>query len=596
MVGITNAYYKSLTYIIEKKITVEDNPKVKDYIKDIGIYVYVLFDMQDKNRFFFFSCQNFAEGTKIHPETFKIFKISSEKDSIHLIKKKAKFNEPYFRLSKNKGEHTIILSDVIFPKNKDGKSWNKYKAHTKKIFLDYPDWYIEHLKIAGCKSIRKKFEREILSGNQYSPEILEHFISTLFILRNEELQRLNDSALVLTEGMTGKSSIIAYMSEKADDISMAGLYGSSDGTRGHFREGLVGQTKSAIIVDELNELIEHKKGEKVLSVLNTILENGRYHYRKQFSAVIKSQNQFILMGNLTSSVNLATILEGTVSNLATIGRRFGVVTYNLNLSGFTKGGHRPLNPTTFMRAVSIFLTNIFNHILYETKFLDKILAHKEFAKLEANYKVEIGKLSVRVENETVLNFLKSHQEAGLRILTRGLKNFLYFNLDNFLSEKMPIWYGQYTFEAIRYANLVAQRNIINLQNVVEHVNDYQMSSRRPAMNLTRFQDLKETHKRILKVFWVNKDNANIREVELKTLKEISIIDRVSYNLRKKTYTPDFINSTLRNYGCRIFVRNNEIYFSIMNKKVFLDRLEGVFDEPITPDTDKKDDTEMTDLF
>ena len=83
-------YYKKFVYRIEKKITVQENPAMKDYAQ-MGCYLYIIHDPIDNNRFFFFSSRHFEVHAKIYPETFTLARITSYKESLRLNVKHTKF-------------------------------------------------------------------------------------------------------------------------------------------------------------------------------------------------------------------------------------------------------------------------------------------------------------------------------------------------------------------------------------------------------------------------------------------------------------------------------------------------------------------------
>ena len=163
-------YYKKFRYRIEKKLSVQDNKKLKDYAKQ-SIYIYIIHEETDNNRFIFISSKHFEEKTIIEPESFKIKSANVLGESIHLKKSISRFGIYFYRILQEKGEITISLKDLIFVKRKDGTPFKKYLVHEKAVALDNPDWYLELLKEIPCRSYKKKLIKELLCKDKSKREI-----------------------------------------------------------------------------------------------------------------------------------------------------------------------------------------------------------------------------------------------------------------------------------------------------------------------------------------------------------------------------------------------------------------------------------------
>lgn len=586
-------YYKSFNYIIEKKLTVEDNTILKDYAKQ-QCYFYIIFDVIDKNRFLYISSKHIEEKTIIYPETFNLYDISSKKDSILLKKYKTSFSEVYFNIV-NEGKHDIsIITTNLVDSKKGDKIFRKYKTHTKKIAIDNPNYFIEVIKSCNTTSCKKKFKKEVLCENYYNEEIYNHFISTLFIIDDRKFQRFNDHFLILDEGKTGKSSLVAYLSSKADNVSIAGLYGSSDSKGGKFKGGLITLTKKTIIIDEVNELASAKHhSEKILGVLNTILENGEYNYIKQYSAKIESSNQFGFMGNISDVFNFPIFIEGTVGNSLTIGRRIGMITYSTNLGGFKKGFNRPVETSEFLRSVQKYLSKIFNYILNDTCFYKKILKHKGYAMLENYYKQELSKIKITDNNQLTKDFLVSHSEAIDRIITRSLKLYIFDNLDRYISKGIMYYDNKIPFEILKLTKIQMDKNILNFQNINEHVENCKITSRKSEYNTLDFNNLPKLHQNTINIFLDNLQlikNKNSKGVSYYQLQNNQEIKQHIYQFKTKKKSHKPLNDTLSKYGCRIIISNNDVYFSLVSEQLFLSKMTGVQQQsniiPINKDISK----------
>lgn len=568
----SDVYYKQFSYRIEKKISVEDYYIIKDYAKK-QLYLYIIHDNIDNNRFLFISSQHYEEHTFILPESFKLESISGLNESIYLKKDKNKFNVPYFNISKTKSTFSIMLKDVITGKSKTQKVFKKFKVHTKKIALDNPNWYLKIINKNNCIHHKKKILKLLLCGNKYNSEIINHSISTFFILNNPDYQRFNDHSLILDEGKTGKSSLIGYMGEKVDNVSIAGLYGSSDGKNGKFRGGLVTTTNKTILIDEVNELIKNSNQNKVLSVLNSLLENGVYNYQKQFSQKIRAGNLFYFMGNMSNNLNFPLILLGMFGNVETLGRRIGIITYNNYSKGFVKGNTRTHQITPYLNAMSIFLSNIFNHILENTKFLIKLYKHKEYIKMSKKYSDDVIKLCDKVEDETTLSFFKSHKSSIDRIIIRGLKIHLFNNIDEYIKNGFT-YDNHLIFNVLNETKIHMQTNLINLKNIKEHITNFNIKDKTIEINQANYNKLPKTYKKLLRFFWENKKNIDAKGINVEYLKNRSNIKFVLQNYKRLGF-PQKHKMFLLQYGLNITLFNNIIIFRIINIKLFESSMNGI---------------------
>jgi len=570
-------YYRQFQYRVENKITVADNPIMKDYAKK-GCYLYIIHDAIDNNRFFFISSKHFEKNVIVNSETFTLEKLSSHKDSIHLYKKISKFGQTYFTIAPEKADVNITLSKL----NKGGtgdKVFRKYKVHNKKIAMDSPDWFLSKISSYNCNSHKKKFEKESLVKNEYNEEIWEHYVSTKFILEDRSFQKFNDHTMVLDQGKTGKSSMICFGSEKADNISIAGLYGSSNGKSGKFEGGLVTLTDQAIILDEINELVEDKKSEKILSILNTILENGEYNYIKQFSAKIESSNQFLFLGNISDTFNFALFLEGTVGNTETIGRRVGIITYSNHLQGFKPGNLRQPKPSPYLNAISMFMSKVMNQIIHEHKFLLKLYDHVKYKELATYYKIKLSKLEKTSENEVVRQFIKSHKESIDRVVFRALKMFIFNNLDKFL-QGAEIYTSHTIFHILEDTKHYLDQNIRNLNNIVEHVNNSTITSRVEELNKEKYEKLPINYQLILKFIYDNQTLMTQKSIAYsefsRNTKSVDLSKRLD-NIKRRGVTTN-LKGLMTEFGCRIELKKDVVQFGMTNRKLFEKKVNGCFDE------------------
>lgn len=618
-------YYKKFAFVIKKKYTVQQFPILKNYAK-LGVYFYLIEDKRDGNRFIFVSSKHYERDTAILPDEFELFSFGLLKNNFLIHKKNNEFGETYFvpesifeydetklqtltnpeTKKEDKGFQYNDSGDIYFVPDSEGITlkclifesqkletgivvclqdifgglsiYSKYqKSHTKKIAVENPNWYREFLKGVKANSIKKIFESDFLCGNSYNPEIIENAISTFVFFRTNEYSIFNDNFFVLDEGKTGKTSLVSYISEKLDELSMAGLYGSSDSKSGSFRGGIVTKTKRCIIIDELNELVKKKIGEKVLPTLNSVLENGEYNYQKQFGAKIEVSNQFGFLANIKEDFNFSIMLESCFGNTATLGRRIGCILYNNNLSGFKKGKIRIRKPSKLLIAVSLYMTQVFNQIFSNKKFLLKRLTHKLYLELDKKYKSECSKLEQETENEPFKYFLRSHKEAIDRLFCRSVKNWIWKNLDGLFFGTKPFC-NHSLFEILEIMKEVVENNLINLNNIKEHLAQSVITSRKGEFNKIYFKKLKQIEKKFLEFFFSNQDILNQNNfisyanenLKSKSLIRKKVIDIKKFGLNKN------VNQTLLQYGCFVLYRNNELEFKFINKHLFLDKVKDIF--------------------
>jgi len=604
-------YYKQFQYIIFKKFSVQDRKEVKDYAK-LGVYFYILQENQDKNRFLFISNKHYEEKSLISPETFNLLKVDNHEE-LYLKFRTNKFKEKFLTYSskENKDKILINLRHICFNKKKEENMnegeehpfFSKLKIHTKKIAIDNPNFAIETLKsIKGIKSYKKKFEKLAFKENHFNDSIKENFFSTLFTLRNSKYMLFNDHTIHLDQGKTGKSSLITSMSSKSDNISIAGLYGSSDSKNATFKGGLISTTNNSICLDELNELVEDNKNDKILSILNTFLENGVYNYNKQFSGKVTGGNQFIFLGNITEEFNFGSLMINLMGNPLTFGRRIGIIAYNTHLKGFKPGGIiEDINP--YNEAVKIYLSQIFNYIIYETKFYKKTINHNKYYDLKSYYSKEVNKLISLTENETIRHFLNSHKEDIKRQICRSLKLYLYENLDLYIQDKKLIYSNDLVYKILELTKTQLDNNLFNLNNIVRDINATDMNELENANILKNFEKLNKLTKNTLQFLWYNKKDLTIRGIDYDILEGKNEIKKGFYEFKKGRAKPTNLINNLKKYGIVMkLLADNKIMFYLSNENMFNNKCLAIFDETskeidvVTTKNTSKDEPEKIDVI
>ncbi len=588
----STSYYKSFPYYrIEKKITVEDHAKIKDYAKR-GIYFYVIHENVDNNRFIFVSSKHYEEETKIPSHQFKLQKITGDKETVLLKERRNNFGELFFRVTKEeKNAHHKILFKQIITSKKDFGFFSKYKCHWKKLAMDNPSWYLEILKKTNKISYHKQAMQLLLCKNKYNDEHIKHAISTFFIFKDSKFQMFNDHAIIMDEGKTGKSSMISYMGEKVDNVSIAGLYGSSDGLRGKFKGGLVTTTKKAIIIDEINEMISNNKGEKVLSILNTPLENGVYNYQKQFSQKLYISNQFMFLANIKENCNFPLLLEHSFGNVATFGRRIGIITYDNNLNGFSAGDLRDLIPPTYLIALQEYCSSLLNYWFSNPKNIQRLYGKRKYKQLCQFYLSELSKIERQVEEETTRAFIKSHKKSIVRAFTRAFKLYVWENLDKFIEGKK--FFNNHTHsEVLDICENVLKQNIISFKNILEEVQNNNIVDRLEERNALKFNALPSYYQKILMLFNENKEKLNQSGTKYEYLKEKNHLRKYFGKWKSQKKIPNNLKRTLLEFGCHIQYcsKENSIKLRFISKDLFEKKTRGIFDNSLEIDLDKSKGT------
>ena len=610
MIRFGSTYYQDFSYYrIEKKITVAEHPKIKDYSK-LGIYFYIIHEPSDNNRFVFISSRHYEEDTKINPNQFKLQRIPTDKETILLKRRITKYGDKYYRVTTDEDNFytKILFGDIIQgSKNKNGEFYKKpffktYKCHTKKLAMDNPLWYLEIIKKNNNLSYRKKAEQLMLCNNKYNEEIFNNMISTFFNFHNNAFQMFNDHSIIIDEGKTGKSSFISYMGERVDNISVAGLYGSSDSNRGKFKSGLVSMSNKTIIIDELNELNENTKSDKILSILNTALENGTYNYQKQFSKKISVSNQFIFMGNIKEDFNFSLMLNGCFGNVSTIGRRIGIVLYDNKIKGFKHGNIRPIEINPYLLAVQGYVSKLINHWFNNKKNITKLYKKKKYIELCKMYERKLTDIEKKCEEENALNFIRSHKKSINRQFTRALKLWIWDNLDYLIREEKE--FNNHTIhEVLEGTEHVLNNNIISFENIVDDVNNNGIKEQLENRNKMFFEKFNKSYRQCLELFSDNKDIITPAGYPYSLIENRSSIRHLIDNIKRRKKVTSTLKVFLYKYGCELKYngKDNDVYFKILKPELFNKKTEGLFDQletnvEETQNTNKSEIDEITEMI
>ena len=570
--------YAEREYIVFKKITVEFSANVKEHNKK-GLFFYILKCPVTDFRFGYVSGYNYPNNARIKGISLFFQKsIVDELCDVYYYKNTYKqFHTTHNKKIKKNGNKSVIQfypQDIFFKKKeKNGEEYheNTYSIHTKKIVVDRELWFIEELEQKKLTSIKKKVIKEILEDTTIDERIFRVLISQFFQL--QYAMDYQSHAIILSQGSTGKSSVLRPLSRGLENSSNAGIFGYFDVTKASWVSGLVSQTKKPILVDEINELINEDA--QIFKTINTPLENGIYTYGKAGGMTINFFNQFLFVGNVTEDFNFNTFISGVAQNTATIGRRFAYIVYDRHLH-FSKGTYRRIEESTQnIELLTAYCTYVLEHFLYDRKFHEKKLNDTKINKLEEEFKQRMRKKieSLDESNELVKKFFKSFIESSLdaRCKILALKSAIFKHIDtilqikdlknsnlSFIYEEYPIQYKQILIELEHSIN-----NIFDDVNYYCSVNDYTTQSIKDKFNTydkktqRLFREISNVHDR------TQQKLINYEEFEYK-----KPFKNIAYNFKTGRRTTKQLNKTLSELGINCNVKNNQLIFLITNLNLF----------------------------
>ena len=587
--------YKKFIYYVEKEISVEDNIYAKNY-NLLGYRMYIILNRTNHYRFFYMSSKklfvdteilgkslNFIKHSHYEPLGLKFFLDIFGEKQVGFIEKESD-EIPKYLITPN----DILVKEINDPNLREGEEPKKKyvfpkNIHSKRIAFDNVEWYKDELKDMNFDSLNKKIIKDILEGAIIDERIEKVLISEFFELpqiydveegKSIDYMKNNTHSIVLSQGSTGKSSILCLLGNDLTKTSDAGMFGYMDVTNNSWRAGEVSKTKKAIIVDEINEIIDSnaKKGESVLDTLNTPLENGKFNYGKAGGMKVNFGNQFIFLGNIRDNFHFENFVNGLSSNQSTMGRRFCYLVYDDKLN-WKNGNQRDITKHIHkIQPLREFLSNVLLYFLKNKKFIDKKINNNiDFMNLIEKDKNRLLDIIRPIEHPNTRQFLKTFSEYSLvnRVPIMALKLTIFEYLGEFLKieslEKFS--YAQNNFMT-RYLEIY-KGIIIDLEhsfkNILSHQNEsIIVDSELEIMSKRLNRELNNNQK--LLIFRLGQSN---NELNIKfAYKNITIKGRLKYikrDLLNKGLNPK--DRILNKYGIFPKIEAGEVFFTI-NKNQF----------------------------
>ena len=184
-------------------------------------------------------------------------------------------------------------------------------------------FFIEELQQKGIKSLKKKVLNKLLNKALIDHRLI-NILKTQFFLPNnlnpnKNAMHKQTHSIILTNGGTGKSSVLGIMGTNLDNSSNAGIFGYYSTNTDKWNSGVITQTSNSIIIDEINELINtSKNGDGILRTMNKPLENGSYTTGKAGGRSVYFGNQFCILGNIDEAFNFENFMLGNPLNSLTL--------------------------------------------------------------------------------------------------------------------------------------------------------------------------------------------------------------------------------------------------------------------------------------
>lgn len=590
--GVSRKYTK-FNYVVEKQITIKETPNIKK-ISLKGVYIYILRESMHNFGFVYITSKKLGINAKILGKQLEFYKTDfNEPTQLKLIDTPTNIKMVQMRNTKsNKDpiESKDIDFDIVFrtlfykmilDKVDDGKKLENFitkeNIHTKRVAIDKYLWFVD--EIIKLKNPQKKLYREILNGALVDTKIKNVLVSELINFRSNKYMHLESHSIVLTQGGTGKSSILGIIGKNLDDTSNAGIFGSYDVKRSSWNAGIVSQTDYPILVDETNEMIA--SGKNILETLNKPLDNGTYYYGKAGSRNVEFGNQFIFLGNISDEFNFELFIQGLSNNVLTIGRRFAYVIYDTKLE-FKNGGNRPKKRTDFINVFTELLSYCF-YVIIEIKGFISLIESKHYIKKADELKKYITSQCRDIEHVGTKYFYSEYVKSLYgRVPFMALKLVIFdelkFILDNNILDT-PKYYIADKFHKKTIELLDDIKNTFD--NMKAHQLGSTIACSKSDLIKQKLMYFTKSSNYILQLLSENKSNFFKNKLyypmtEGKTnLKQK--VREVIYNCKRFPHSIVKINTNISQMGIKLIFNTDEIYFTIMNKPLF-DKLCNYYDE------------------
>lgn len=567
--------YEKFKYIIEHKITYDETQNVKDLMIN-NLNVYIIQNLDYNLRFLYITPKEYKLKSKIYGVQLDFIK--NDLNNISYIKINNKDNSIKINQNlKQSYEIKLILRTLFFkkrifeiPKEKiEEHFWTKFKTHTKKVVIDKPNWEQQYLK--GIKYKSKHILNHILKGAKIDTGLKYLLISELFIFKSNKYIQFINHSIILTQGGTGKSSILGVLGSNLDDTSNAGIFGFYDAKKSYWTGGIVSQTKNPIILDEINEIIS--SGRNVLDTLNKPLDNGYYYYGKMGGQEVEISNQFLFIGNISANFTFSQFLVGVSNNILTFGRRIGFFIYNEKLH-FKNGSMRLKKKDLKLECFSNYISNIFINFLENNNFLS-IFENKNYLTLTNEYKAKIINVIRESEIDETNQFIFEHIKSLNSRLPFFILQIVFFenlfDIETKFNNNPPKFYI-----ASKFYEKSREILDLHLQNIINIVNHEQNKQHTPIKEISLKQKLDKInkyHRIFIEICIKNKDfiknNKILYPFENKTHPEHDKIKYLIKDCKKHLGSLEKLNKNLNIFGLKF---KNE-YVTIINKNIFYNLIE-----------------------
>lgn len=594
----SNTHYKSLNYRIEKQITVEDNSDINELSKQ-GFYLYIIYNTIHKYRFAMLSTNYYPINKQFLGSQLNFYNISKLSSSVEvkiisdaitgnfleIIKtpKKNISNQANLELEdkinselKISQENIRITPQKYFMKHKKTEkgSWydNLYKISTARIVTEKNRWFLPFM-YKNSNKIKTILKKTLYPNIELDNRIEKALISELYKMPSNEFMHCNTHMIILTQGKTGKSSILGMQGKNLDNTSNAGLYGYYNTNHG-WNAGIVEQTDNTILIDEINEIINTQKTsyDNIMNTINKPLENGMYYYGKAGGKAVTFKNQFIFMGNISSDFNFENFINGIATNVETIGRRFAYIIYD-DKAKFKINYSKPYsnkNTENIIDTISEGLSFKLKEILLELKFQENYFYSKKCQNIIKDWTSKIFKIINRIEVPNTKKFMISY-------ITGSLDNRL-----KMLALELTIFKMSHVFFALTYKktnrsliiddfykqlDLLCQDIHISFKNIADHLENSIIEH----LNIAErdFKALDKTYQMVFEKICLNEQKFIQNRLYYTN---INNKERLKYFIRDLKLRSNLasVNNKLNGIGLGIYYDANlkDYFFSIIRKPTY----------------------------
>lgn len=533
------------TYEVFKRIDFSNTLNYEPLAKE-GIYCYILIESPYNKRYLFLYHKELYKGTKFTKKELIIHNIKLNRILYFYKDKKNKirlFQSDDPEIKPKPIYRQKILPSILFFKryllDKDLENDNKLNVldenfytkdliDTNHIITYNHEWLKKEIENNIDYYNPKKYLHKVLNKSKLDKKLIKSLITEFYYFDPADTHLLPHS-IILTNGKTGKTSILGRVGVTIDNLSDAGLFGYYDTKTSYWKTGIAETCESTILIDEINEII--KKKQKLFETLNRPLENGEYFSGKAGNKSIKINNQFILLGNISPNFNFEQFVFNLSNNILTAGRRFGYIVYDENVN-FKNGGLRS-NYEHLGNELMIFkeiLSTLFLSKFKEFKLYKYFTDDKKINKLKNilnKYLPEINKIldelnDINAENTYI--FLKEFRVALLtRTFYMALQITFFNNFLDIVKNKLErrVFIEKTYSEYNEILDIITQ----SIKNILEHIQNNNIKLNYKYIDL---EGLSERH--LLFIYYIYK-----RKDEIIKYKHILFENYSKYINNKKFY-------------------------------------------------------------